>query len=111
MPSVRQEKLASLMQRELAQIFQRESIHLPPGVMITITVVRMSPDLSYARIYLSILGGDDAGAVVEQINTDKGYYRRLLGKSLGKVLRIIPDMQFFLDDSLDYAEQINDLLQ
>ena len=111
MPSVRQEKLASLIQRELAQIIQRESIHLPTGVMVTITTVRMSPDLSFARIYLSILGGDDPEGVVEQVNIDKGYYRRLLGKALGKVLRIIPDLQFHLDDSLDYAEQINELLQ
>ena len=111
MSSVRQEKLASLMQRELAQIFQRDAIHIPSGVMVTVTVVRMSPDLSFARIYLSLLGADKPEEVIGQINHDKGYYRRLVGNEVGKVLRIVPDLQFHLDDSLEYAEQINDLLQ
>lgn len=111
MPSVRQEKIASLIQRELAQIFQRESIHLSTSVMVTVTVVRMSPDLSYARVYLSLLGADEPAEVIAQINKDKGYYRRLLGHAVGKVLRIVPDIQFYLDDSLEYSEQINDLLK
>ena len=111
MPSVRQEKIASLTQRELAQIFQRESIHLPTTIMVTVTVVRMSPDLSYARVYLSLLGADDPAEVIEQVNRDKGYYRRLLGKAVGKVLRIVPDIHFYLDDSLEYSERINELLQ
>lgn len=111
MSSVRQEKIASLMQRELAQIFQRESIHLPTNVMVTVTVVRMSPDLSYARVYLSLLGADEPDEIIEQVNIDKGYYRRLLGQAVGKVLRVVPDMQFYLDDSLEYSEQINDLLK
>lgn len=111
MASVRQEKLASLIQRELAQILQRESIHLPNSVMVTITVVRVSPDLSFARVFLSVLGAEEPAETVAQVERDKGYYRRLLGKSLGKVLRIVPDLQFHLDDSLEYSEQINDLLK
>lgn len=109
--SVRQEKIASLIQRDLATIFQRESIHLPANVMVTITTVRVSADLSFARVYLSILGGDEPQEVVDQVNSDKGYYRRLLGKAVGKVLRVVPDLQFHLDDSLDYSEKINDLLK
>lgn len=99
------------MQRELAQIFQRESINVGNSVMITVTVVRVSPDLGFAKVYLSLLGADKPGDVVDQINFDKGYYRRLLGKAVGKVLRIVPDLQFYLDDSLDYAERIDELLQ
>lgn len=111
MSSVRQEKLASLIQRELAQIIQRESIHIPTSVMVTITMVRVSPDLSFARVFLSILGADEPDEIIAQVNRDKGYYRRLLGKSVGKVLRIVPDLQFHLDDSLEYSEQISDLLK
>lgn len=111
MSSVRQEKLASLIQRELAQIIQRESIHLPSTVMVTVTMVRVVPDLSFARVFLSILGADEPAEIVAQVGRDKGYYRRLLGKSVGKVLRIVPDLQFHLDDSLEYSEQIDDLLK
>ncbi len=109
--SVRQEKIASLIQRELAQILLRESIHLPSNVMVTVTIVRVTPDMSFARVYLSLLGSDEPAAVINQVNADKGYYRRLLGKAVGKVLRIVPDLQFHLDDSLEYSEQINQLLK
>jgi ribosome-binding factor A len=111
MPSVRQEKIASLIQRELATIFQRESAHLGNDVMASVTVVRVSPDMGHARVYLSIFGIADPLERIALANQDKGFYRKHLGNALGKSLRKIPDLHFFLDDSLDYSEQINELLQ
>ncbi|TVR41231.1 MAG: 30S ribosome-binding factor RbfA [Cryomorphaceae bacterium] len=111
MASIRQEKIASLIQREMAQIIQRESAHFGPGVMASVTVVRVSPDMGYAKIYISLFGAKNPDELIEQANRDKGFYRKLLGDGVGKVLRKVPDLRFFLDDSLDYSEQIDELLQ
>jgi ribosome-binding factor A len=108
---VRQEKVSGLILRELAQIFQRETALIPSGVMVSVTVVRVSPDLGYAKVYLSFLGASEPKDLVKLFNDHKGFYKNHLGKSIGKVVRVIPDLQFFLDDSLEYAQKINELLK
>ncbi len=81
------------------------------GKMITVTVVRISPDLGVARVYLSIFPGDNAADAVQAISDKTGLVRSELGKKLRNQLRHIPEFTFFLDDSLDYIDRIDDLLK
>lgn len=111
MESTRQKKVARLVQKELANYFLKESRNLYAGAFITVTTVRMSPDLSHARVYLSLFKSPDAKALLNQIIAEKKDIRRHLGEMVRKQLRIVPDMDFFLDDSLDYFENIERLLK
>lgn len=111
MASTRQQKVGRLIQKELGDIFQKESVNLCSGAMVTVTRVEMSPDLGYAKSGLSIFApGHDVQAIFKLINTNNKQVRNLLGRRTKKQLRIIPELQFFLDDSLDYIENIDNLL-
>lgn len=110
MASVRQNKASRLIQKELSIIFQKESNTLFKGVMTSVTVVRMSPDLKVAKIYLSFFGVKNMDESLDHVNKIKGNIRRILGMSMKHQLRYIPELNFFLDDSLDYADEISDLL-
>ncbi len=109
--SIRQQKVSSLLQKELAIIFQRESKNLFNGSLITVTVVRMSPDLSFAKVYLSFFMTKDKDALLKEIKAHNSKIRYDLGKVVGKQLRIVPELQFYRDDSIDYAQNINELLK
>jgi ribosome-binding factor A len=113
MPSIRQEKVAKLIQQELAIIFQQHSVDLFNGAFITVTTVRMSPDLGVAKAYLSFFapGENDKSEFLEMVRAQSSKIRGLLGNKVGKQLRVVPELIFFLDDSLDYADNINDLLK
>lgn len=111
MTSVRQEKVAELIKQELSLIFQKESRTLCLGSMVSVTVLRISPDLGVARVYVSIFAAKDTSAVFESIQTNASLIRRELGRKVSKQLRKVPELYFFLDDSLDYAEEIDDLLK
>ena len=78
--------------------------------MVSVTKVRISPDLKVAKAYLSIFGAGKAEEILENIQHQQGNVRRLLGNEMKHQLRYIPELQFFLDDSLDYAEEIDSLL-
>jgi ribosome-binding factor A len=110
MESVRQQKIAKLIQKELAEIFRANSKSMFEGAFITVTIVRVSPDLGYAKVYLSIMANQNADVVFEHINLQKTHIRKLLGMQIGKQVRVIPELSFFIDDSYDYAEKINQLL-
>lgn len=110
MESVRQSKVAKLIQKELAEIFRANSKKLFDGAFITVTVVRISPDLGNAKIYLSIMATKDVNALFKLVNEQKAYIRKMLGTNIGKQVRIIPELSFFIDDSYDYADKINQLL-
>lgn len=110
MYSIRQNKVSRLIQKELAEFFQLESRSLFRGKMISVTVVRVSKDLSVAKVYLSIFpsdGSDEFLALVKQLS---GQVRGYLGHKVGKQLRIVPNLDFFLDDSLDYIDNIDKAL-
>jgi ribosome-binding factor A len=81
-----------------------------PGVMVSVTSVRMSPDLSVARVYLSIFPSPRGKEILENINGNKKSIRYDLGTRIGKQVRRIPELAFFLDDSIDYLENIDQLL-
>lgn len=111
MASIRQEKIERLLQKELAQVLQQFSRTQFGGALITVTKVRISPDLSVARIYLSLYLTTDKNKLLENITEHKFELRRALGARIGKQMRIIPELAFFLDDSLDYLENIERLLK
>ncbi len=112
METKRQQKIAKLIQKELSEIFQRE-IKPQGNIMITVTKVNVTSDMSYARVYLSIFGPDREAktAVVKEVNDMSKNLRRLLGDRIRFQLRVIPELQFFEDDSLDYIENIDNLLK
>jgi len=111
MDSLRQNKVNSLLQRELAEIFQQENRTLLPGGLITVSAVRVSPDLGLAKVYLSLFPVKDKKAVLDTIKERSHHLRGALGQRIGKHMRIVPDLMFYIDDSLDRAEEIDKLLK
>jgi len=110
MASIRQEKIAGLIQKELSQIFRREARGLCLGAMVSVTVVRMSPDMGVAKAYLSIFGVDEKADVVKNIKVNTKNIRHELSQITRNQLRRVPELLFYEDDSLDYAAEIDDLL-
>lgn len=111
MESVRQQKINKLVQKELAEIFRSESRNLFRGAFITVTTVRVSPDLGLAKVYLSIMAVKDREAIFNLIKEQTAVIRRKLGLLVGKQLRVVPELNFYIDDSLDYAMKIEELLK
>jgi ribosome-binding factor A len=111
MASIRQEKVSSLLKRELALIFQRESRNLFEGRFITVTQVRVAPDLGSAKVYLSFMAVADKQVALEQVKSVDWKVRQILGSVVGKQLRRTPELFFYLDDSLDYYDEIDRLLK
>lgn len=110
MTSTRQHKVSRLLQKELGSWFQKNGSALSGGNMVTVTVVRISPDLGVAKVYLSIFPGKDKEEAIRTISEKAGLVRSEMGKLLGSQLRHIPEFKFYLDDSLDYIDRIEDLL-
>jgi ribosome-binding factor A len=110
METTRQNKIARLIQKELSEIFLLQTKSMP-GVLVSASIVRISPDMSYARVYLSIFPSDRSEEIVKNINANMKSIRFELGNRVRHQLRIIPELKFFVDDSLDYAEKIDELLK
>lgn len=110
METTRQQKISRLIQKELSEIFllQTKSMH---GVMVSVSAVRISPDLSVCRAYLSIFPSNRSEEIIKNINDNVKAVRYELGQRLRFQLRIIPELKFFVDDSLDYIEHIDELLK
>ena len=113
MDTTRQNKFSRLIQKDLSQIFQLESKGTYAGTMITVTTVRVSPDLNQAKVYLSLFtfGEVKKEEILGKIVENTKDIRRNLGIRIGKQARVIPDLEFFIDDSLDYIENIENLLK
>ncbi|MDG1349999.1 MAG: 30S ribosome-binding factor RbfA [Crocinitomicaceae bacterium] len=109
MASIRQSKIESVIQSEVSVYLQRNS-SICLGTMVSVTVVRVTSDLSLARCYLSIFGAKDKQEVFENIEANVSRIRGEVGKKL-KNLRKIPALKFHIDDSLDYASKIDELLK
>ena len=99
-----------MIQKEMAAIFQEDGKSRFRGKMISVTTVRVTRDLGIARCYLSVFPSNDGEAVLKDIRKIAGMYRGALGKKIGKEVRGIPEFEFFLDDSLDYIDNIDHLL-
>lgn len=111
MTTTRQNKVSRLLQKELGEYLQRTGSDLTGGKMVTVTVVRISPDLGIAKVYLSIFPGEGAREALQSISGKAGMFRSEMGKRLRNQLRHIPEFTFFLDDSLDYIDRIDNLLK
>lgn len=110
MQETRQNRIARLLQKELAEIFQSQT-RMMRGVMVSVTRVRISPDLSVCTAYLSVFPSEKAEELLENINKNNKTIRYELGTRVRNQLRIIPELRFFIDDSLDYIEHIDELLR
>jgi len=110
MESTRQKKISRMLQKELGQIIQRKTAELG-GKLITVTTVRISPDLSVARIYLSIFPATEVEKTLASVKEIIPQIRHELGNLVRHQLRIVPELAFFIDDSLDYIEKIEKLLK
>ena len=110
METTRQNKIARLLQKELSEIFLLQTKAMP-GVLVSVSAVRLSPDMSIARVYLSIFPSDKSEEMVKNINNNMKSIRFELGTRVRHQLRIIPELKFFVDDSLDYIEKIDALLK
>ena len=110
METTRQNKIARLIQKELSEIFMLQTRQMK-GVLVSVSACRISPDLSVCRVYLSVFPSEKAEEIVKNINDNQKQVRYELGQRVRFQLRIIPELKFFVDDSLDYAEHIDDLLK
>ena len=106
MTTLRQNKVARVIQKEIAEIFQKEMRNAFGSGLISITHVFMSPDLSFAKIYLSLFGVADKEKTLHGIRKQVKEIRRFLGVRVGKQLRIVPEIAFFVDESADYADKM-----
>ena len=110
METTRQNKIARLLQKEPSGIFLLQTKAMP-GVLVSVSAVRISPDMSIARVYLSVFPSDKSEEMVKNINNNMKSIRFELGTRVRHQLRIIPELKFFVDDSLDYIEKIDALLK
>lgn len=111
MDTTRQLKVSRLIQKELGDIFQKETRTLFGKALITVTQVRVSPDLSVAKVYVSLFNVPDTKVLLKQIQENTKDIRMKLSDRIRKQVRIIPNLVFYLDDSLDYALRIDELLK
>lgn len=111
MESTRQKKVARLIQKELADIFIRKGNEFAHGKLVSITRVRVSPDLSFAKVYVSIFPASNQEDILNSIKDHSTKIRFDLGQKVRSQLRIVPDIAFHIDDSLDYIDKIDKLLK
>ncbi len=109
--TTRQLKVASQIKRDMAEIIRSRGMAAFGGTLVSVSGVKMSPDLSQAKVYVSIFPSEKSGAVMETIRNMGASLRGELGRRVAKQLRIVPELQFYLDDSLDYVEHIEELLK
>jgi len=111
MSTTRQLKYSKLIQKELSEIFQRDKRGILDNAFITIADVRVSPDLSVAKIYISMLLAKEKDKVLEKINTRKSEIRKALGDKIGKQVRIIPELVFYKDEVEENAQHLDELIK
>ncbi|HMR20166.1 MAG TPA: 30S ribosome-binding factor RbfA [Sphingobacterium sp.] len=109
--SKRQQRFAGIIQQDLAEMFQREGNTWAPGAFITVTRVRVTPDLSIARVYLSFLNTQTAKADLQSIKNKTNEIRYKLGVRIKNQARIVPQLEFFLDDTNEYVEHMDRLFE
>jgi ribosome-binding factor A len=107
MESKRQQKFAGVLQEELATIFQREGSAYLPNTLVTITKVRVSPDLAVAKVYLSFLNTSNTALSVAEVNSHAGEIRYKLGARIRHQARVVPTLTFFVDDTNQYVEHMD----
>lgn len=111
MESTRQQKIARLLQKELGHYFQQQGKNMLPGKLITVTVVRISPDLGYAKVYVSVFPSQEPQKDLETLRSRASAIKRQIGLKIKNQVKSIPEFSYFLDDSLDYIDNIDHLLK
>ena len=109
--TTRQQKVARQIQKDLAEIIRLRGMAAYDGAMLTVSGVKITPDLALAKVYVSIFPSAKATDVMEQLQNETSRLRGELGRRVSKQLRIVPELVFYLDDSLDYVEHIDELLK
>lgn len=109
--TTRQQKIARQIQRDIAEILQKEGPAMVCGTMATVTAVRISPDFAYAKVYFSIFPFERSAEAMESLEKNNKFIRHELGRRIRYQLKIVPELQFFLDDSLEYIRNIDSLLK
>ena len=110
MEEKRLSRIERLLQKELGELFRKQTA-MTHGTLISVSTIHVSPDLSMAKIYLSIFPSEKGKELLETIEKNKKTLRYDLGQLVRTQLRRIPELVFFLDDSLDYVEHIDELLK
>jgi ribosome-binding factor A len=111
MENTRQSKIARQIQRDLGELFARELAGVVKGAMVTVTEVRMSPDLEYARVWVSVFPFDRHDAIMSSLEANNWLIRKTLGARVRNQLRVVPELTFVLDESFEYIEKIDKLLK
>lgn len=109
--STRQLKVGRELQRDLAEIIRSKGMAAFSGALLTVSEVRISPDLSIAKVYVSIFPSEKQKEVMQMLEEQKKQLRGELGHKVAKQLRIVPELDFYLDGTLDYAQHIDELLK
>ena len=109
--STRQLKVARELQRDLAEIIRSKGMAVFGGAMVTVSEVRISPDLSIAKVYVSIFPSERGESVMKILEENNKALRGELGRKVASQLRIVPELDFYLDTTLDYAAHIDELLK
>ncbi len=110
MESTRQKKISRLLQKEAAEMFQQELRELTLGAMLSITIARVTSDLAIIKFYISVFPTERTDAILKTLEENRPRIRYALGQRVGKQLRLVPEPHFYVDDSLDYLDNIDRLL-
>ncbi len=110
MENRRQQKIGNVLKQDLATLFQREARSMFGGAFITVTNVRVTTDMSYAKVHLSIFG-NESEEVLKKVKAQSKEIRHIIAQQVRHQMRKVPEFQFFIDDSLDYYEEIDKLLK
>lgn len=110
MEGKRQAKISRMLQKELSEIFRRQTAALG-GVLVSVSGVKVTPDLSIAKVYLSVFPSERADSIIENIRAQAKTVRYELAANVKEILRKCPELQFYRDDTLDYVENIDRLLE
>jgi ribosome-binding factor A len=110
MDSKRQQKFARLIQKDLGEIFQKETRNLFEGAFITVTEVKVSPDLGLARVYLSFMLARNKAMLLESIEEQNKTIRQMLANRIRHQVRVIPELHFHLDETADYAARMDEII-
>lgn len=104
--SSRQKKVAQIIQEDLAELFRKQSSESKQRFLVSVSDVKVTADLGIAKIYLSIFPQEFRNPIMKEIEGNKSYYRKFVGHKMGKQVRIIPELNFYLDTTLDDVERI-----
>ena len=111
MESTRQQKVGKQIQKDISDILLKEGAEYVRGAMVSVTVVRVSPDFALAKVYVSIFPFEKSQEILGRLQSNAWFFRRALGQRIRNQIKQIPEVAFFLDDSMEYVENIEQLLK